>query len=1139
VQRLNDDLLLTASDVVNHLECEHLTVLDLRHLVEKLEKTAEDPTNELLQRKGEAWERTYLERLRAEHGTVVEICRDLNYRQAAHATREAMASGAPIVYQGVLTEPGYLGRADFLRRIPGPSVFGDWAYEVLDTKLSKRAKAGHVLQLCFYTWLTGRMQQADAPYMHVVLGDGSTATFRYADYSRYFHRVRRRLAEAAANPRTDTYPHPCDKCPQCHWRDRCEQQRVDDDHLWQVANIARTQIHKLQAAGLSTMTALAAAPADTHVPKLAPETLARVRAQASMQVRGRTEGAPCFDLKAREPGRGLLKLPPPSPGDLYFDMEGDPLADDGLEYLFGVTWREGEQLKFRAFWGHTPAEEKRAFEAFVDFVMERRRRWPELHVYHYADYERHALERLMSLHGTREHEVDTLFKERRLVDLYRVVAEALVASTDSYSIKQIERFYRGARRGEVKDAGASIVQYERWRQTGDPQLLHDIELYNRDDCESTAQLHAWLCSIRPDDCDWRATGEAGAAEQAGEAPDADTAGDEDPQRAAARRAREQLKAALVAGLPPDPADWSDAQRVRHLSQCLIDFHQRCDKPAWWKIFSCADLSVEELKEDIECVGGMTRVAVRAPTGRGRLPTWVYEYPEQEFKLAAPKAATRADTHATLKVLEIDEARRRMVLRPSEHALEPDPVLLSIGPGKPIDTDVLRDAVARFGQSLCDVGGRYRAIEDLLNKTPPRLRGHAAGTPLVASRPAPLAQISAAVAALDDSYLFIQGPPGAGKTWTGSHVIVDLLQSGKRVGVTSNSHKAINNLLASVVEVCQARGFEPCAVKKTSRLNPDSTFDGPLIENVPLAEDALIEGNRLVAGTAWLFAEPDAEQAFDYLFVDEAGQVSLGHLVAMGLAARNLVLLGDQMQLPQPIQGVHPGRSGESVLDYLLDGQAVIAPERGIFLANSYRMHPDVCRFISDAVYDGQLESAPGRDRQGLVFAGGAPPTLPPTGIRFVPVAHDGCSQRSEEEAAVVRRLVEQLLGQSWRDHEDRIAPLALDDVLVVAPYNLQVNLLKQRLPAGARVGTVDKFQGQEAPVVLVSLATSSGDYLPRDIEFLYSKHRLNVALSRAKCLAVLIASPKLLDVQCRTAEEIRLVNTLCWVEEYSGALHGR
>ena len=246
-----------------------------------------------------------------------------------------------------------------------------------------------------------------------------------------------------------------------------------------------------------------------------------------------------------------------------------------------------------------------------------------------------------------------------------------------------------------------------------------------------------------------------------------------------------------------------------------------------------------------------------------------------------------------------------------------------------------------------------------------------------------------------------------------------------------------------------------------------------------------------------------------------------------------MLLGDQMQLGQPIQGVHPDRSGESSLEYLLDDMATIPPERGIFLKTTWRMHPDVCRFISDAVYDGRLEPEPQNAKRALLLEPDAHCALAPAGVKFIPVEHDACSQRSQEEADVVNELVESLLEQRYQDKNGNEHRLTLENILVVAPYNMQVKLLKQVLPEGARVGTVDKFQGQEAEVVIISMTTSSGDYLPRFISFLYSKNRLNVAISRAKCLALLVANPALMAIRCSTPEEIALVNTLCWAREYS------
>ena len=274
-----------------------------------------------------------------------------------------------------------------------------------------------------------------------------------------------------------------------------------------------------------------------------------------------------------------------------------------------------------------------------------------------------------------------------------------------------------------------------------------------------------------------------------------------------------------------------------------------------------------------------------------------------------------------------------------------------------------------------------------------------------------------------------------------------------------------------------------------------------------------------------------------LFVDEAGQVALANLIAAGTAARNIVLLGDQMQLSQPIQGVHPGRSGDSALDYLLDGASTIAPDRGIFLATSYRMHPLVCRFISDAIYEGRLEPEADNHKRTLVLASNAHPLLRPAGIVHAPVAHSGCSQGSEVEVALVCELYTSAMQQRYTDKGGQDHAMAQENILVVAPYNVQVNMLRRALPIGARVGTVDKFQGQEAELVIVSMTTSSEQDLPRHIEFLYSKNRLNVAVSRAKCLVIVIANPALMAVKCQTPEQMALENTLCWVQEV-GRLRG-
>jgi uncharacterized protein len=515
--------------------------------------------------------------------------------------------------------------------------------------------------------------------------------------------------------------------------------------------------------------------------------------------------------------------------------------------------------------------------------------------------------------------------------------------------------------------------------------------------------------------------------------------------------------------------------------------------------------------------------------------YTYIAPEQETKLADGDACTRCDTAAPLGKLSFDEATRRVRLKLGLRK-EPLPPRLSIGPGGPIDAKGITEALFRFADALLAGEGRYVALEQLLRREPPRLTGRAPGQSIVAPAPDLVPGCVKAVRALDRSYLYVQGPPGAGKTYTGSHMIAALLADGCRVGILSNSHKAINHLMVGALREAKRQGVDVRAVKKATSGRPETEIDEAdiAVNNVYDNGDAWASNGDLIGGTAWLFCDPDGDQSLDYLFVDEAGQVALANLLASGTCARNLVLLGDQMQLSQPIQGVHPGRSGDSALDYLLDGAATIAPDRGIFLATTWRMHPDVCRFIADAVYDGRLEPEAHNVRRTLVLADDAHELLKPAGIVHMPMRHEGCSQRSEPEARLVLELYESALRQRYTDKDGVVHAMTPDNVLVVAPYNSQVNLLRRLLPDGARVGTVDKFQGQEAEFVIVSMTTSSEQDLPRHIEFLYSKNRLNVAVSRAKCLAIVIASPALMAIRCNTPEQMALVNTLCWVAEVGG-----
>lgn len=1117
-------ILFSATDLVNFLGCSHSIALDIEHTREGGLRGAEDPYVALLRAKGNEHEREYLRSLKGNDQRIAEINSTLPLRVQVEHTRKAMGEGIPVIYQGALFGAPWHGYSDFLVRRDGvESSFGDYAYEVIDTKLSLSARPKHVVQLAVYSRLVAAEQNAAPHQMHIVLGDRTKVSLNVSEFAHYCEIARGRLESFVNLANRDTTAEPCGHCAFCRWAERCDDEWERLNHLSRVANISRSQILKLRAEGVATLNELAALTADCRIPKMQAETLVRLRSQAALQAPRRAGGPPAVEILPLCADRGFERMPKPDAADLFFDMEGDPLfSDGGLEYLFGFDHMDNQKVRFTAFWAHSRAEEKKAFQDAVDFIVSRMAKHPDAHVYHYASYEETALKRLAMLHGTREAEVDDLLRNKTLVDLYKVVREGIRTSEPAYSIKNLEVFYTTEREEAVKSGGDSIVIYERWRKVGDKQLLQDISDYNKFDCKSTRMCRDWLLTLRPDDAAWFgvSSGEE-EEEEAEESPDE------------FRREREEamltLQESLIDGVSDEDLEW------RELLGNLLEFHHREAKPAWWAMFDRMEKSVEDLIDDAECIGGLMPDSTKKCYTDARSMVHCFTFPPQDFKLRVGDRPRRAGTGKSVgTIIELDEDAHTIKLKAGPTVPEFE-TPLSLIPAGPIDDKVLRAAVYRYATAVA-AGDEdsYAAVTGILRKSLPRLKGTKAQKPILPDDKNLLDGSVDAIGWMRDTHMLVQGPPGSGKTYTSSHAIVELLARGKRIAVSSNSHKAINNLLKDVEKVAAERKLVFKGAKKSSTSDQFFSGGGCIIDT----KDARVAGEsdiRLVAGTAWLFAK-DLDNAFDYLFIDEAGQVSLANVVAMGLCAKNIVLVGDQMQLSQPMQGAHPGNSGESALEHLLENHATVPPEAGIFLAETWRLHPDVCQFISDAVYEGRLEPAKDNDRQALVLKKGTTlPSLAPSGIRFVDVTHIGNTQKSEEEAEAVRETYESLLKQSWVNRDGVKKSIGIQDILVVTPYNMQVNLLKSVLPPGARVGTVDKFQGQEAAVVLVSMATSSGDDINRNIEFLFSRNRLNVAISRARCLAVVFASPRLLEVTCKTIEQMRLVNTLCWVKTFADA----
>jgi len=1122
-------LLYAATDLNDFLACEHRVALNRRARAAGAAPPADDPTLEIIARKGEQHEHAVLRRL---ENAGVEVARIAEgdgsgdaLRLAAEGTRAAMRAGAPVIYQATLTDGRWLGRADFLYRTDVPSDLGSWSYDVGDAKLAVREKAAFVVQLCVYADLVASIQGTLPRTIRALFGDGHDTAYPTARFVAYVRAARARFEAAVAGLDPDVVPDRLTACATCAWSAVCDGARRAEDHLSLVARIRRAQVERLREAAIPTLTALASAGVAERPARMAAATFLKLQRQATLQRAQRVTGRPSYELLTPTEGGGFALLPPPTDADVYFDMEGDPLYEPGvgLEYLFGA-YVDGPDGGYRHFWGHTRDDERRAFEAFVDWLTAYRLAHPGAHVYHYASYEKSALRNLAMRHGTREDEVDELLRAQALVDLFAVVGGALAQSGESYSIKTLEPLYGFVRRADVRKGDDSIVAFERYLTERDDATRDDIIAYNREDCVSTHALHRWLLRLRQE-----AEARFGVPIAYRAVVDPRQPTDEERRAAAERTA---LQAALEANAPAD-----DPRRtLAH----LLGYHRREAKPVQWAVYerSERDDAFDFVADDTEALGGLELCAKVPPRRDPDKPKaknliYTYRFPPQQHKLGRKPVDVRT-RKSPGEIVRIDDEDGLLELKRAEQSPHPR----ALGPGWPLETDEQQGALRRFAAAVLDGSAArvYGAAYDLLRGAAPRLRGRLfAGDVQPAVRPGAQAidpaDVTALVRELDDSVLAVQGPPGSGKTYTGAHVIADLLAEGKRVGVTSTGHHAIHNLLHEVERVVAARDASFRGVKKSAADNPFvSRLVTPFIASS--TDNGAFGEYDLVAGTAWLFSRAELERV-DVLVIDEAGQVSLADALAMATAARSVVLLGDPMQLAHVSVATHPDRTGVSVLAHLLGEEATVPPDRGVFLDRSFRMAPPLCGFVSDLSYDGRLTPAPTCAAQRIDT-----PRWRGAGLRYVPVAHAGNSQASTEEADAVVALMDELVGSTFTDCAGRDRPLTAADVLVVSPYNQQVTLLRrtltERFGDDVRVGTVDKFQGQEAPVVVYSLAASSAEDAPRGADFLLEENRFNVAVSRGRALAVLVCSPRILATPCTSVEQLRAAAAFCTFVERAG-----
>ena len=1123
-------IIYSPTDLIRYLASPFASWLDRYYLENPGAITPDKQTEEeeLLSRTGDEHEQSVLTVTKPQAAAFLRFRKD-NFAAAHAATLAAIKDKAPIIYQAALQDGVFAGYADFLE------LDTSGKYQVWDTKLALSPKPYYPIQLCCYSeMLAAATGQGMPERIGVILGNGDRVEFRVEDFIHYYRHIKDSFLamQAAFSGKMDDCPEPLPRAEHGRWTSYAEKFFLEKDHLVQVAGISVGQIKKLKVAGIATMAGLAAA-SGKSVHKLDVGTLEKLVSQARLQCetledrKAKPDAKPRYEVLPHkglngEP-RGLAVLPPANPADVFFDMEGYPLVPGGLEYLFG-TWARNDTtdvFEFRDWWAHDRDQEKIALEGFIDWVYARWKKNPAMHIYHYAAYEVSAVRRLSTRHDTRQDEVDDLLRNNVFVDLYQIVRHAVRIGEDSYSIKSIETLYRPKRRTDVTTASGAIVQYANWMATKQPRdwqssnILKGIRDYNEDDCKSNAELWEWLRNLAKEQ------GISYVDRHSADAPAPPKPADPEIAK------RQELSAKLRANGDPISVVLGD----------LVDFHRRELKPMWWKMFDRADASAEELRDDSGCIEGLKAVGDCVAEKKSFLQKYTFD-PSQECKLGTDdRIMFTHNLDASFAIASIDLDLGELTLKIGKKGLEDK------CQGKfPSNGSILKNEYVNPGEipdALFDIASQqltndlHPPVKSLLERLTP-------ANPLQVDGESTVDAALRIIGLMNGGCLVIQGPPGTGKTYTASCMIDSLLAAGKKVGVTSNSHKAVVNLLKACGDAARRNGRQLVGLKVGDEPDKDLHSANPDLRYVKDTGAARAEYSAgIIAGTAWLFSRPEWKDQLDFLFIDEAGQVSLANAVATARSARNLVLLGDQMQLEQPVQGSHPGDAGLSALHYALKDtekskedapvfHAVVPPDRGLFLGESRRMHPNVCRFISESIYESRLGSIAECANQKIALppGGGALVTME-SGIVFSGVEHDGDIQQSDEEVERVKAIYNEMLGRAYTAKDGTTKALALDDFLFIAPYNAQVRALKAALPKGARVGSVDKFQGQEAAVCILSLCSSYGEYGSRGLRFILDRSRINVAISRAKCLAVVVGDPRIANSAAGSIPEMMLLNLYC------------
>ena len=1117
--RINKDkILYSPTDLNNFVSCKYHIKNDLLAEEKKFKKREISANLKLRIKYGIEHETKHFKLLKNKNNPSVTINNKLTDEKRFEATKQALTKGYKLIYKAYFIEKNFRGEADFLLRVNTKSDLGNYSYEVYDTKITKNLRPKHVLQITSYSYLLGKLQNLLPRHMYLIDGNNKFNPYKVNEFIDYFTYTRNRFENLLPTlKKSDIYPEKCSYCQYCPWLDVCEKRWGDDNYINQVTRINKSQVVKLKKEKIRTVEALAKTSANKIKSKINHSTKIRLVQQAKLQEEKRHTGKSKLIFNETEVGRGFYKLPKANEGDIFYDIEGFPQSEKRpFEYLHGIFYLNEKKQEYKSFTvkKYEQGEEKRIFVELIHFLKKHFDKYPDAFIYHYNDYETQALKNLSNEYSSTFPDgvnlFDKLLRQEKFIDLLKVVEQCMQTSEKNLSLKTIEKFYREERSAKVKTADDSIRLFDDWCATNDQKLMKDIISYNEEDCVSTYDLREFLCKNKPDNI-----------------PDFSQS-DEEKDMNSEFKDFEKREIDLINQLEKK-RNKENTKIVDDLIS-LVGFHRREAKPDIWAYYARIKKSPDELEDDPECIGNCIFIKEMAEENPKR-KRFKYKFNDQNFKIKEGTYASDIFEKGIGKIEKIEEIdenenfieisieKKRLALRDGM------PKVANLGPPSSPKTAVISAALYKFIEDFSDnKKTKYKCIEDLLKNNYPDIKSLKSGEAIIDYSKDIIDESINAVKKLNSSFLLIQGPPGAGKTYTSAKIILSLIKDKKKVGINSNSHKAINNLLLKIEELAAEEDFKFEGFKKSSK--EVDKFNG---KNIRESCIELVTKNCLIyAGTAWLFSDARLDQKLDYVFIDEAGQVSLANSIAIATTTKNIVLIGDQMQLSQPIKGIHSKNSGKSSLNFLLEDHDTIPRNRGIFLDKTRRLNEKICKYVSDSFYESRLKP------HAITYERKVSLSLKDIGnegIYYLPASHSDCTQKSDEESKTIKKYFDKIKGQEITEGVKK-SKITNDDVMVVAPFNMQVNHLTKVLGKGSRVGTIDKFQGQEAKVVFISMTSSDPENIPRHKEFFFSRNRLNVAISRAECVAVILFNPNLLLTHCQKINEMRLVNNFCKLLKY-------